>query len=190
MYWSIPANISCQILMTINYFALTLKTYSDISITEWFWLVIVVSSCYRGIGCGILLWLCFWWSCMAIVYSWQPCMDWWLRALSSYWALLLVTGWTKTPDWKVNMAKLQTQSMQIYCATWHIAESMHQFSVDYGNYFYIFDWVCISFSISVAQTSLVVQNSAVILCGVLLMAVFQFKVQLTTLYNGWLLVSI
>lgn len=120
MYWSIPANISCQILMTINYFALTLKTYSDISITEWFWLVIVVSSCYRGIGCGILLWLCFWWSCMAIVYSWQPCMDWWLRGLSSYWVLLLVTGWTKTPDWKVNMAKLQNKEhAELLCNITH-----------------------------------------------------------------------
>ncbi len=86
--------------------------------------LIIVSLCYRGIGCGILLWLCFWWSCMAIVYSWQPCMDWWWRGPSSYWALLLVTGWTKTPDWKVNMAKLQIQSMQNYCATWHIAESI------------------------------------------------------------------
>lgn len=41
----------------------------------------------------------------------------------------------------------------------------------------------------VAQTSLVVQNSAVILCGILLMLVFQFKEQLTELYSGWLLVS-
>lgn len=44
--------------------------------------------------------------------------------------------------------------------------------------------------ISVAQTSLVVQNSAVILCGVLLMVVFQFKEQLSTMYSGWLLVSV
>lgn len=41
-----------------------------------------------------------------------------------------------------------------------------------------------------ARTSLVVQNSAVILCGILLMVVFQFKEQLSTMYSGWLLVSI
>uniref|UniRef100_A0A8C1DRB5 Solute carrier family 40 member n=1 Tax=Cyprinus carpio carpio TaxID=630221 RepID=A0A8C1DRB5_CYPCA len=51
------------------------------------------------------------------------------------------------------------------------------------------DWVDKNPRLKVAQTSLVVQNSAVILCGVLLMAVFQFKVQLTTLYNGWLLTT-
>lgn len=41
---------------------------------------------------------------------------------------------------------------------------------------------------TVAQTSLVVQNSCVILCGILLMVVFQFKSQLLELYNGWILV--
>lgn len=41
---------------------------------------------------------------------------------------------------------------------------------------------------TVAQTSLVVQNSCVILCGILLMVVFQFKSQLVELYNGWILV--
>lgn len=41
---------------------------------------------------------------------------------------------------------------------------------------------------AVAQTSLVVQNSCVILCGILLMVVFQFKEQLAELYNGWILV--
>lgn len=41
---------------------------------------------------------------------------------------------------------------------------------------------------TVAQTSLVVQNSCVIACGVLLMIVFQLKDQLTELYNGWILV--
>lgn len=40
-----------------------------------------------------------------------------------------------------------------------------------------------------AQTSLLVQNSCVIACGVLLMLVFQFKEQLAHLYNGWILVS-
>ncbi|XP_052462808.1 solute carrier family 40 member 1 [Carassius gibelio] len=51
------------------------------------------------------------------------------------------------------------------------------------------DWVDKNPRLKVAQTSLVVQNSAVILCGVLLMVVFQFKEQLTTLYSGWLLTS-
>lgn len=41
-----------------------------------------------------------------------------------------------------------------------------------------------------AQTSLLVQNSCVILCGVLLMLVFQFKEQLVELYNGWILVRL
>lgn len=41
----------------------------------------------------------------------------------------------------------------------------------------------------VAQTSLIVQNTAVILCGILLMVVFKFQEKLTELYNGWLLVS-
>lgn len=40
----------------------------------------------------------------------------------------------------------------------------------------------------VAQTSLLVQNSCVIVCGILLMVVFQFKEQLVELYNGWILV--
>lgn len=41
---------------------------------------------------------------------------------------------------------------------------------------------------TVAQTSLLVQNSCVIVCGILLMVVFQFKEQLVELYNGWILV--
>lgn len=41
---------------------------------------------------------------------------------------------------------------------------------------------------TVAQTSLLVQNSCVIVCGILLMVVFQFKEQLLELYNGWILV--
>ncbi|XP_076858461.1 solute carrier family 40 member 1 isoform X1 [Brachyhypopomus gauderio] len=49
------------------------------------------------------------------------------------------------------------------------------------------DWVDKNPRLRVAQTSLVVQNSAVILCGILLMVVFQYKEQLTSLYNGWLL---
>lgn len=41
---------------------------------------------------------------------------------------------------------------------------------------------------TVAQTSLVVQNACVILCGILFMLVFRFKIQLVELYNGWILV--
>ncbi|XP_028249033.1 solute carrier family 40 member 1 isoform X2 [Parambassis ranga] len=41
----------------------------------------------------------------------------------------------------------------------------------------------------VAQTSLLVQNSCVIVCGILLMVVFQFKEQLVELYNGWILTT-
>lgn len=92
----------------------------------------------------------------------------------------IIGDWVdKNPRLKGKYGKAQnTEHAELLC-------NRHLFdSFDYGNYSYI------SFSISVAQTSLVVQNSAVILCGVLLMAVFQFKVQLSTLYNGWLLVSI
>ncbi|KAL0964010.1 hypothetical protein UPYG_G00316480 [Umbra pygmaea] len=49
------------------------------------------------------------------------------------------------------------------------------------------DWVDKNPRLKVAQTSLVVQNCAVILCGILLMVVFQFKEQLDELYNGWVL---
>ncbi|XP_004081876.1 solute carrier family 40 member 1 [Oryzias latipes] len=49
------------------------------------------------------------------------------------------------------------------------------------------DWVDKNPRLKVAQTSLLVQNSCVILCGVLLMLVFQFKEQLMELYNGWIL---
>lgn len=51
------------------------------------------------------------------------------------------------------------------------------------------DWVDRNPRLKVAQTSLVVQNSCVIVCGVLLMVVFQFKEQLATLYNGWILTT-
>lgn len=40
-----------------------------------------------------------------------------------------------------------------------------------------------------AQTSLVVQNSCVIVCGILLMIVFQFKPELVIIYQGWILVG-
>lgn len=40
-----------------------------------------------------------------------------------------------------------------------------------------------------AQTSLVVQNVSVILCGIILMMVFLHKDELLTMYHGWVLVS-
>uniref|UniRef100_A0A8C2XTC3 Solute carrier family 40 member n=1 Tax=Cyclopterus lumpus TaxID=8103 RepID=A0A8C2XTC3_CYCLU len=49
------------------------------------------------------------------------------------------------------------------------------------------DWVDKNPRLKVAQTSLLVQNSCVIVCGILLMVVFQFKEQLVELYNGWIL---
>ncbi|KFV59949.1 Solute carrier family 40 member 1, partial [Gavia stellata] len=49
------------------------------------------------------------------------------------------------------------------------------------------DWVDKNSRLKVAQTSLVVQNASVILCGIILMIVFLFKAQLLTLYHGWLL---
>lgn len=51
------------------------------------------------------------------------------------------------------------------------------------------DWVDRNPRLKVAQTSLIVQNSCVIACGVLLMVVFQFKEQLSVLYNGWILTT-
>lgn len=51
------------------------------------------------------------------------------------------------------------------------------------------DWVDKNPRLKVAQTSLLVQNSCVIACGVLLMLVFQFKDQLTELYSGWILTT-
>ncbi|NXX17656.1 S40A1 protein, partial [Podargus strigoides] len=49
------------------------------------------------------------------------------------------------------------------------------------------DWVDRNSRLKVAQTSLVVQNTSVILCGITLMIIFLFKTQLLTLYHGWLL---
>ncbi|KAM4608882.1 solute carrier family 40 member 1 [Polymixia lowei] len=51
------------------------------------------------------------------------------------------------------------------------------------------DWVDKNPRLKVAQTSLIVQNCCVILCGILLMVVFQFKEQLAELYNGWILTA-
>ncbi|XP_054827074.1 solute carrier family 40 member 1 [Eublepharis macularius] len=49
------------------------------------------------------------------------------------------------------------------------------------------DWVDKNSRLKVAQTSLIVQNACVILCGILLMMVFLFKTELVALYQGWLL---
>ncbi|XP_054909015.1 LOW QUALITY PROTEIN: solute carrier family 40 member 1-like [Poeciliopsis prolifica] len=49
------------------------------------------------------------------------------------------------------------------------------------------NWVDRNPRLKVAQTALLVQNSCVITCGVLLMLVFHFKAQLVELYNGWIL---
>ncbi|XP_017296297.1 solute carrier family 40 member 1 [Kryptolebias marmoratus] len=51
------------------------------------------------------------------------------------------------------------------------------------------NWVDRNPRLKVAQTSLLVQNSCVIVCGVLLMLVFHFKEQLSELYNGWILTT-
>nr|XP_033800908.1 solute carrier family 40 member 1-like [Geotrypetes seraphini] len=49
------------------------------------------------------------------------------------------------------------------------------------------DWVDKNSRLKVAQTSLIVQNASVIVCGIILMAVFLFKAQLVSMYHGWLL---
>ncbi|NXG21898.1 S40A1 protein, partial [Grallaria varia] len=49
------------------------------------------------------------------------------------------------------------------------------------------DWVDKNSRLKVAQTSLIVQNASVILCGIILMVIFLFKKELLTLYHGWLL---
>ncbi|KAM9803113.1 solute carrier family 40 member 1 [Syngnathus typhle] len=51
------------------------------------------------------------------------------------------------------------------------------------------DWVDRNPRLKVAQMSLIVQNSCVILCGIILMVVFRFKEQLVEAYNGWLLTT-
>lgn len=51
------------------------------------------------------------------------------------------------------------------------------------------DWVDRNPRLKVAQTSLLVQNSCVIACGILLMVVFQFKEELVKLYDGWVLTT-
>lgn len=51
------------------------------------------------------------------------------------------------------------------------------------------NWVDRNPRLKVAQTSLIVQNSCVIVCGVLLMVVFHFKEELVGLYNGWILIT-
>ncbi|XP_020383120.1 solute carrier family 40 member 1 [Rhincodon typus] len=49
------------------------------------------------------------------------------------------------------------------------------------------DWVDRTPRLKVAQTSLIIQNVSVIICGVILMIVFLFKTSLSTMYHGWLL---
>ncbi|XP_006878825.1 PREDICTED: solute carrier family 40 member 1 [Elephantulus edwardii] len=51
------------------------------------------------------------------------------------------------------------------------------------------DWVDKNARLKVAQTSLVVQNVSVILCGIILMMVFLYKTELLTMYHGWVLTS-
>ncbi|XP_036603872.1 solute carrier family 40 member 1 [Trichosurus vulpecula] len=51
------------------------------------------------------------------------------------------------------------------------------------------DWVDKNPRLKVAQTSLIVQNVSVIVCGIILMVVFLHKVALLTMYDGWVLTS-
>ena len=51
------------------------------------------------------------------------------------------------------------------------------------------DWVDKNARLKVAQTSLVIQNVSVILCGIILMMVFLHKNELLTMYHGWVLTS-
>ncbi|XP_032335793.1 solute carrier family 40 member 1 isoform X1 [Camelus ferus] len=51
------------------------------------------------------------------------------------------------------------------------------------------DWVDKNARLKVAQTSLVIQNVSVILCGIILMMVFLHKEELLTMYHGWVLTS-
>ncbi|XP_004385646.1 solute carrier family 40 member 1 isoform X2 [Trichechus manatus latirostris] len=51
------------------------------------------------------------------------------------------------------------------------------------------DWVDKNPRLKVAQTSLVVQNVSVTLCGIILMMVFLHKNELLTMYHGWVLTS-
>ncbi|XP_018431657.1 PREDICTED: solute carrier family 40 member 1-like [Nanorana parkeri] len=49
------------------------------------------------------------------------------------------------------------------------------------------DWVDKNPRLRVAQTSLIVQNVSVIICGIILMLVFLYKNDLLSMYHGWLL---
>ncbi|KAM4025295.1 ferroportin isoform 2-T2 [Anomaloglossus baeobatrachus] len=49
------------------------------------------------------------------------------------------------------------------------------------------DWVDKNQRLRVAQTSLIVQNICVIICGMILMVVFLYKTELLSMYQGWLL---
>ncbi|XP_073503939.1 ferroportin [Phyllobates terribilis] len=49
------------------------------------------------------------------------------------------------------------------------------------------DWVDKNPRLKVAQTSLIVQNVCVIICGIILMVVFLYQTELMSMYQGWLL---
>ncbi|KAM9305575.1 ferroportin [Gastrophryne carolinensis] len=49
------------------------------------------------------------------------------------------------------------------------------------------DWVDKNPRLRVAQTSLIVQNVSVIICGIILMIIFLYKNDLLSVYQGWLL---
>ncbi|XP_053326596.1 solute carrier family 40 protein member 1-like [Spea bombifrons] len=51
------------------------------------------------------------------------------------------------------------------------------------------DWVDKNPRLRVAQTSLIVQNVSVIICGIILMVVFIYKIELLSMYKGWLLTA-
>uniref|UniRef100_A0A8C5Q9S2 Solute carrier family 40 member n=1 Tax=Leptobrachium leishanense TaxID=445787 RepID=A0A8C5Q9S2_9ANUR len=51
------------------------------------------------------------------------------------------------------------------------------------------DWVDKNPRLRVAQTSLIVQNVSVIICGIILMVVFLYKTHLLSMYQGWLLTA-
>uniref|UniRef100_S4REI1 Solute carrier family 40 member n=1 Tax=Petromyzon marinus TaxID=7757 RepID=S4REI1_PETMA len=50
-------------------------------------------------------------------------------------------------------------------------------------------WVDTNSRIKVAQTSLVIQNSSVIFCGIVLMMIFMYQNYISNIWDGWLIVS-
>ncbi|CAM9426632.1 unnamed protein product [Lampetra planeri] len=49
-------------------------------------------------------------------------------------------------------------------------------------------WVDTNSRIKVAQTSLVIQNSSVIFCGIVLMMIFMYRNDISNIWDGWLIV--